>query len=164
MDTKKALKKLKKQSKKYAKKNDALVQLKKLKKKPQSSNHQHENKLSQHNNAFSGLKKELSEAANQAMINAAYELASPLKPVLSWFSHDNSLIDLRYITPEHAEKTADEAQPKRVEANATTNVATKNITTRTIEHLPLKSPPCKRCPALQNGICKCAAKRFQKSA
>ncbi|MCK6261762.1 hypothetical protein KP803_00580 [Vibrio sp. ZSDE26] len=26
---------------------------------------------------------------------------------------------------------------------------------------PFKNPPCKRCPALTNGICKCAMKRLQ---
>lgn len=27
--------------------------------------------------------------------------------------------------------------------------------------IPLKSPPCKRCPALDKGICKCAKKRLK---
>ncbi|CAH0533354.1 hypothetical protein VST7929_01220 [Vibrio stylophorae] len=29
--------------------------------------------------------------------------------------------------------------------------------------IPLKSPPCKRCPALSGGICACAQKRLAKS-
>lgn len=28
---------------------------------------------------------------------------------------------------------------------------------------PYKSPPCKRCPALEKGICKCVKKRLTKN-
>lgn len=149
MDAKKALKKLKKQAKKHTKNNEAITKLKKLKKK-------HNSKQTQHNHALGEFKKELSEAANQAMINAAYELATPLKPVLSWFNDDNQIIDIKEITSN------ENNQPTSRKSNSAVTKPTTGV--KSIIHLPLKSPPCKRCPALQSGICKCAAKRFKMSA
>ncbi|MHA2938747.1 hypothetical protein ACXJY6_10710 [Vibrio sp. RC27] len=36
------------------------------------------------------------------------------------------------------------------------DIAMKNIAT-----IPIKNPPCKKCPALKLGLCKCAVKKFK---
>ncbi|MGF1765344.1 hypothetical protein [Aliivibrio kagoshimensis] len=85
------------------------------------------------------LSTELKGVTYQALQSAVCELSAPLTPVLSWFNEGG-------VTESYQSE-----QPK-----------TNKI--RSIAYLPLKSPPCKRCPALSNGVCKCALKQMAKSA
>ncbi len=145
MKAKKALKKLyKKSSKKAA--SHSLRQLKSLKNSTSLSG-------SSSSQAKSEISSELKDLAGQVLLSAAHELAQPLNPVLSWFDGGGGVVDL--TSPAN-----DPVTPKISKANI---IPTQNPN-RSVVSLPLKSPPCKRCPALQNGICKCAAKKFKMTA
>ena len=89
--------------------------------------------------------KAISEAVSMQVLN---ELSAPLTPILSWFreAEYNRSRPLESRNKGHVRRAPN--HPMKVSA-------IKNIT-----YLPLKSPPCKRCPALEHGICKCAAKKF----
>jgi len=77
------------------------------------------------------------------------EARGTFNPILSWF---------------------DEAQVINVVSNtkqihsaiqSKTQAPNKASSSQQLASLPLKSPPCKKCPALRNGLCKCALKRFK---
>ena len=68
------------------------------------------------------------------------ELSAPLTPILSWFDGSGSVL---------AGKNLKRKTRVRFQSN-----------TRNLAALPLKSPPCKSCPARSGGLCKCALKRF----
>ncbi|GAD80236.1 hypothetical protein [Vibrio ezurae] len=142
MNAKKALKKLKKKSEKKIKKQ-GVEQLKKLKVNATNS---------RRNDSSSALKKDINDSVNRAITGVVHELATPLLPVLSWFN-------------DHQHKIEVVESPLREQLENSTS-SSKPIPSpqKSILHVALKSPPCKRCPALQNGICKCAAKRFKLSA
>ncbi|GAL17466.1 hypothetical protein JCM19235_6015 [Vibrio maritimus] len=143
MSAKKALKKLKKKVNKSTK-NKSLKQLQSLK-------------------AVVGGKKEISRTserlgdeilgvANEAAMSALSELAAPLTPVLSWLNGGQG-------TNWSPSQTSISSLPQN---KRSANDGAPKI--NSIAYLPLKSPPCKRCPALSNGICKCAAKKFKLTA
>ncbi len=148
MNAKKALKKLKKKAVKKVT-SSSHKQLSALKIRPLKDNSASRSSASQ-----SALISELKGVANQAAINAAYELAAPLNPLLSWFNDTGGVVDFT-TTP----KKMSTPVPKQ-----SANDAAPEFTVKSVGHLPLKTPPCKRCPALSNGICKCAAKKFRLSA
>ncbi|MFB1077167.1 hypothetical protein [Photobacterium damselae] len=100
----------------------------------------------------SALFDDLVQVTNQAALSAAYELAVPLKPILSWFDDASGIVDMTFSTRE---------DDIRVAKQKTKYKDAQSLSVRSIGYLPLKSPPCKRCPALSNGICKCAAKKFK---
>ncbi|WP_394199819.1 hypothetical protein [Shewanella waksmanii] len=131
MNAKKALKKLKKSSKKANK--QSLKQLKQL--------HKRVTELESVNDE---LRNELSQLSQHALKTAVNELKTPFNPVLSWF--DDGQTQLKQPT-QTGKKLAPVTQLKPA--------ATKDIT-----HFPLKSPPCKKCPARQGGQCKCALKKL----
>lgn len=147
MNAKKALKKLKKKTVKKvassshkqlsALKNNALGNL--------------GTSLSHTTSPQSELVDELKGVVNQAAMSAAYELAAPLNPLLSWFGDAGGMVDFTSTM-----KKASMPMPKQ-----SANDAAPAFSVKSVGHLPLKSPPCKRCPALSNGICKCAAKKFK---
>ena len=68
------------------------------------------------------------------------ELSAPLTPILSWFDGSGNVLAGK--------------NPKR-----TPRVSLQS-NTRNLAASPLKSPPCKSCPARSGGLCKCALKRF----
>ncbi len=150
MNAKKALKKLKKKTvKKMA--SSSHKQLSALKNNALSS------PVTSKSHTFSSqseLVNELKGVANQAVMSAAYELAAPLNPLLSWFNDAGGVVDFTTSA-----KKASTPLPKQ-----SANDAAPAFSVKSVGHLPLKSPPCKRCPALSNGICKCAAKKFRLSA
>lgn len=144
MKAKKALKKLIKKSHKTPA-SAAMNQLKALKKAANASSTPNSVRQS------SPIKDELKDLAGQVALSAAQELAQPLRPVLSWFNDAGGYVDL--TTPAN-----DAVKPNIKQAQI---IPTQS---RSLVSLPLKSPPCKRCPALTNGVCKCAAKKFKMSA
>lgn len=98
------------------------------------------------------LTEEVKTVANQALMQAANELIAPLNPLLSWFGGINVSGGV----------TSPRSNVSAIKQSA--NDASPIFAIKSVGHLPLKSPPCKRCPALSNGICKCAAKKFSLSA
>lgn len=139
MGIKHPLKKLKKEVVKIQSKS--LQQLKDLS--------AHRASTDQHtNHHISHWQSEFKQVSQQTLVNVAGELVVPLTPVLSWF---NEGISTEFVSLRN--KGGD----TKKDVNARPNV-------KTIVHLPLKSPPCKRCPALSNGVCKCAAKKLKVSA
>lgn len=144
MSAKKALKKLKKKAVKKVK-STSLNQLQSLKNTKGS--------VSVSQASSSRLSAELKDVANDVAVSALSELAAPLSPVLSWLNggmHSGGWES----TPRVVTSTGKVAEPANDSAPKINSIAM----------LPLKSPPCKRCPALSNGICKCAAKKFKLSA
>lgn len=140
MGSVKALKKLKKKTKKL--KSKTQNQLQSLKKtspnKPQQR--QYKNQLS----------SDLKTLSGQVARDIASELTAPLNPVLSWFgssSHNfghSSGPVIRSISP-----STNQGQQKGNDSVRLVLAAT-----------PMKSPPCKKCPALSGNLCKCAMKKF----
>jgi len=98
------------------------------------------------------VQTELMELAKQTGLEALAEMKVPLNPILSWFD-ETQVITLRSKTPKTDKTTKRKtlAQPISVVQNTPASLA----------RMPLKSPPCKKCPALGNGLCKCALKRFK---
>lgn len=102
---------------------------------------------------------ELAQLALQTGLQALQEIKKPLTPILSWFDEAEVINITRQHQSEspmrtaasHTTKSPDTAQ--RIPINTASN-------TNTLARLPLKSPPCKRCPALSGGLCKCALKRL----
>ncbi|MFD2176244.1 hypothetical protein [Veronia pacifica] len=140
MGAKKALRKLKKQKEKL--KTESARQLMELAKSTVSSD-DHPSTQRQH-----ALSADLKAVSKEALTSMASELAVPFNPLLSWFNEGSIVVNLRNSNDSEGKQTAIVTAP----------------TVKSITHLPLKSPPCKRCPALQNGICKCAAKKLQQHA
>lgn len=148
MKAKKALKKLyRKASSKSP--SDSVLQLNKLRNNnpPSTAN---ERKLSIDQNT----RNELQELAEHVAISAVSELAKPLNPIISWLNDAPNAI---HIPSRHTQAANSSGLAPPQSRQTLTNVTS-------IGRLPLKSPPCKRCPALQNGLCKCAAKKFQLTA
>ncbi|GAD90549.1 MULTISPECIES: hypothetical protein [Vibrio] len=165
MNAKKALKKLKKKSQKKIKKQ-GIEQLKKLKLDASKVKASNEGQL-----YFSdALKQDINQGVNQVIADVAYELATPLLPVLSWFNDHQHNIDIveaplreQLKKPSSLKDATSSAKPISVESPRSSSKL-QSRPAKSILHVALKSPPCKRCPALQNGICKCAAKRYKLSA
>ncbi|WP_417348285.1 hypothetical protein [Ferrimonas sp.] len=86
------------------------------------------------------LHPELRAITLQAGQSAVRELMAPLTPLLSWFDEGGTG---RSFADSHSPRIQSIQQPAR-----------------TLSMLPLKSPPCKHCPALMGGHCKCAVKKF----
>ncbi|SQI36235.1 Uncharacterised protein [Leminorella richardii] len=80
------------------------------------------------------------------------EIARPLRPLLAWFDGDDG-----FRPASH--RPASKAWSSSMEKGSMRPVAARS-SAPSILYLPLKSPPCKRCPARSGGICQCAAKRF----
>lgn len=94
------------------------------------------------------IREDLKKLSNQVVLSMVSELSVPLNPLLSWFETSNSPIIA--LPNRHI------AQSARI-----TSIGHKNAEKRNLLLMqPLKSPPCKRCPALAGGICKCARKKF----
>lgn len=140
MSAKKALKKLKNKATK-PQENTALKALKQLK------NPQSDPSRDVRRSLFSD---ELKTVANQAVFHVVQELTMPLNPIRSWFNDTGGVVDFT------SARTGAVSGLSRQPANDSHNPASL----KSMGHLPLKSPPCKRCPALASGICKCAAKKF----
>ena len=92
------------------------------------------------------VQSELIEIVKHSGLDVLSEIKTPLNPIISWFD-EAQVITLRSKLP--VTKSKDKA--KGVMRNYKTSLA----------NLPLKSPACKKCPALNNGLCKCALKRFK---
>lgn len=142
MDAKKALKKLKKRNKKLQ--SFALTQLKQLV--PES------NSVQSQPHVLPVWKDEIKTISQQTLVSVVSELATPLNPLLSWFNggRDHSHhVSSALNTPSLLAKSSQIKQPQ--------------LAVKSVLFIPLKSPPCKQCPALSNGMCKCAAKKFKSS-
>ncbi|MCL1046960.1 hypothetical protein L2737_16805 [Shewanella electrodiphila] len=154
MSSKSALKKLKKKSKKLTSKS-----LKQL------------NALTANSSKVTyiqpQLKKELGQLSEQVVGNVVSELIQPLNPLLSWFRKEG-VRDGGFSEGGIQAKQPQSAPTNRVNTptNSPANEASRSaagavqIQPRSIAQVPLKSPPCKRCPALAGGNCKCAMKKF----
>ncbi|MEF1305113.1 hypothetical protein QTO17_24880, partial [Vibrio owensii] len=104
MNAKKALKKLKKKAvKKVA--SSSNKQLSALKNNALGSVVTSQSRTS---SSQSELVNELKGVANQAAMSAAYELAAPLNPLLSWFNNAGGVVDFTTST-----KKASTPRPKQ---------------------------------------------------
>ncbi|MEI6859063.1 MAG: hypothetical protein V5788_04650, partial [Shewanella sp.] len=92
------------------------------------------------------LKHEIKQVSRQTLSSVVSELSTPLTPLLSWFNEGTNLIEISSIVWQ--QKT--QLKPVNNKHNAKIHLA----------QFPLKSPPCKSCPARQNGLCKCAMKKL----
>lgn len=143
---KKALKKLyKKKSEKPL--SPSLIKLHTLKKSDFSS-HTQENNISENS-----TKHAFKELAEQVSISVISELIEPLHPVTSWFK-DAPSKGIASNSPSISPRPKSGAAAQAIKVTTNNNIARS----------PLKSPACKRCPALNNGLCKCAVKQFKLSA
>lgn len=137
MSAKIALKKLKKQTKKIEK--NSLKQLHKL-----------VNTTDQRVLRHSELHNEIKDLSQDVIVSMMSELKTPLEPVISWFKEGlDSVEQSREIVAKRQISPRDKRQRRTVN--------------HTIMNIPLKSPACKTCPALKNGSCKCAMKKFKNS-
>lgn len=96
--------------------------------------------------------RELSQDVVGSMLG---EVSKPLRPLLDWFNYTGTvgtIIDNLQTKPRRNLKLQSFSGNMRIE--------TKTIQTPAILRLPLKSPPCKGCPAKMGAVCQCAAKRF----
>ncbi|MCP4322815.1 MAG: hypothetical protein GY787_13400 [Alteromonadales bacterium] len=92
------------------------------------------------------ITSELMQIAKQSGLEALREIKTPLNPILSWFDEAPAItLSSKIATNVWQDKTTTD----------------NNHQTRSLARLPLKSPPCKKCPALNKGLCKCALKRFK---
>ncbi|WED24675.1 hypothetical protein L3Q72_17520 [Vibrio sp. JC009] len=144
MSSIKALKKLKKKTDK--KKSKAKTELKSLiKEKPQSRSADSGNQR----NRFRG---ELKQLSNQVMLDVASELAAPLNPLLSWFGESHQSIVVRSF--------GGNGRGGHGNNRSFPSIPTKTNSQKSLASVPMKSPPCKKCPALSGNLCKCAIKKF----
>jgi len=54
----------------------------------------------------------------------------------------------------------EQSKNKKLDLDKMIKQGNQNITLEFL-HTPVKSPACKKCPALAEGICKCARKRLK---
>ncbi|MBR9728808.1 hypothetical protein ACFOD0_10055 [Shewanella intestini] len=149
-ECKSALKKLKKKSKKVTSKS-----LKQLNALTANVNRNGEVAASLSSPLSPQLTKELNQLSEQVITNVVSELIQPLNPVLSWFHHGQARSKpIVALSPSN-----DVVSPKPA-ATPAARIAVNARPGQSILRVPLKSPACKRCPALAGGYCKCAAKKF----
>ena len=104
------------------------------------------------------LKQELNQLSEQVIGDMISEFIPPLNPIISWFNGDGQR---RSYTPKDTSPSTNQLTAK-VQNKAPQSFRPKMANSQPISivQIPLKSPPCKRCPALASGNCKCAAKKF----
>ena len=138
MDWIKALKKLKKKA--FTKQNHSMRQLKKL-------SDQNLTKITdnQHKNQW---EIDLKNLSGQVAMDMASELLVPANPILSWFGTNSYALKLN---------NAPTIRSISYSAPSSTNQSSNRHVLATT---PMKTPPCKKCPALNSGLCKCAVKKF----
>jgi hypothetical protein len=133
---KKALKKLKKQHQKTQ--SNALKQLKMI--------------LVRHTESEpidSVFKQDFKAVTEVTVIKVISELSVPFNPIFSWFNKGDTMLSIEHNTPSVINMPS-----------SPMTLTKKSKVSKSVMLLPLKSPACKRCPALKNGFCKCAIKRF----
>ncbi|WCE30848.1 hypothetical protein [Vibrio sp. SCSIO 43137] len=131
----KALKKLKKTTKKISK--PSVIQLQQLKKSDSAS--------------AVNIQADLKKLSGQVTLDIVSELAAPLNPILSWFGSNHHAISnngFSAITSKPVIRSVSNSQPEG------------KVSQIALARVPLKSPPCKKCPALSGSNCKCAMKKF----
>ncbi|OAN17842.1 hypothetical protein A3K86_02675 [Photobacterium jeanii] len=116
------------------------------------------------------LAQEMKGVSQQVVHDVVSELAVPLTPVLSWFQEGSSFSS-SFDSYASSGESQGIGQIKSVRPVANQNLAggssgqgAMGQQGAALARLPLKSPPCKRCPAMSNGLCKCAMKKFNLSA
>lgn len=152
MNTKKALRKFKKLQKSTLKKlkkqqkqqlSSALKQLKKAQKKQRAKTLKQLKKI---------IKKQDGNTISQPKFKHTLKAVSALSTPTPL---DNS-------TPQNNQrhKSTQQKITHIIDLKRKPTTHTKKDNLQKILRLPLKSHPCKGCPALSKGICKCAAKKF----
>jgi len=131
-----ALKKLKNKSRPL--KNGASLQLMALKKMSASGNNSNVGLL---------LRNELRKVSNQTLVSIVVELIAPFNPLLSWFNEGSSFRVSTNMNGHKSHTVIGRASLLSLEKNR-------------IAYTPLKSPPCKKCPAVNGDMCRCAMKKF----
>lgn len=130
-----ALKKLKKKTKKVTK--PSVIQLQRLKKSDNASP--------------VNIQSDLKKLSGQVTLDVVSELAAPLNPILSWFGSNHHAIsnsNFSVVTAKPVIRSVSNSQPEG------------KVSQIALARVPLKSPPCKKCPALSGSNCKCAMKKF----
>ncbi|WP_156925654.1 hypothetical protein [Shewanella fidelis] len=102
----------------------------------------------------SSLASELNQLSYKVIGNVVQELTPPLSPILSWFNEGRSA--------NQANTSSKSTGPATTLDNAAVVKSIKIMPKKSVSilQIPLKSPPCKRCPAKMGGNCKCAAKKL----
>lgn len=97
------------------------------------------------------LKQDVVYLSQEVFSDVVSELAKPFQPLLSWFglSHDV----LRYQKLRSSRNFADPQVDKVSER-------VKKVDRTSLARIPLNTPACKKCPALQGGLCRCAQKKL----
>jgi len=93
------------------------------------------------------LRGDLKKLSNEVVISMVSELSAPLNPVISWFEINHRAMNFSSFQLPSSNK---------IKTISVKKVSQKN----SLLMRPLKSPPCKRCPALVGSPCKCACKKF----
>lgn len=136
MSSAKALERLKKKTSKiYIQKNQQLAS---LQRKTISSKHP--------------IKKELRKVSSDTLSSVTSELSAPLAPIISWFQDTNETTlfasNQSYQSPQ---KNKRGIHPAKLQPKANKIIMASS---------PLKSPPCKKCPAKTGNMCRCAMKKY----
>ncbi|CAG8999472.1 MAG: hypothetical protein CENE_01446 [Candidatus Celerinatantimonas neptuna] len=97
------------------------------------------------------LKQDVVYLSQEVLSDVVSELVKPFQPLLSWFglSHDV----LRYQKPRSLGAFVDPQVDKP-------SKPVQKIGSISLARIPLNSPACKKCPALQGGLCRCAQKKL----
>lgn len=107
-----------------------------------TQNHSSRNKQASTQDAiFLDLKK----LSGEVLSSVLSEIAAPANPLLSWFGTDSYSWGTSTLA----------VQPASANFRSTAPAPTTALAA-----IPLKSPACKKCPALNSGLCKCAMKKF----
>jgi hypothetical protein len=141
----KALKKLKKKTKRIS--NQSRLQLQSLKR---AEHEQASKAVLSHRRP---LQHDLKQLSGQVLKDVAIELAAPLHPLLSWFGEGRGISRLGIVV-------ASRSDFRGVSAPASQLTPENHSSSLSLAAIPLKSPPCKKCPSLQGGLCRCAIKKF----
>ncbi|MCL1128700.1 hypothetical protein [Shewanella sairae] len=141
MGSKSALKKLMKKSQKVS--SRSLKQLNSL-----AANNDKKQHISPN------LAAELNQLSYKVIGNVVQELTPPLSPILSWLNDGIAVNQARGSIRPAIQPATDANLP------AVTSIKMMPKKSVSILQIPLKSPPCKRCPAKMGGNCKCAAKKL----
>jgi len=99
------------------------------------------------------VSSQLIALVKQTGLEALNEVKTPLNPILSWFDEAQTIPLGKQYGRQQGEDSKSEVKRTGVVASTADN--------QHLARLPMKSPPCKRCPALSGGLCKCALKRLK---
>ncbi|AGH80514.1 hypothetical protein PCNPT3_02860 [Psychromonas sp. CNPT3] len=102
------------------------------------------------------LQSELLHIVKQGGSEFIAEIKIPLLPIISWFNDTNNTLDSNTFQEKKQKTKNKNKDPKK-----TKKENEKRLNIVTFSSKAFKNPPCKKCPALNKGLCKCALKYFK---